>query len=164
MESESFTARLAQAFITNRETLTTAIVESCPVPMFMADEHGRWTFVNAVMLRLLCRDASELLDVAWLRALAPSSTAEIAALWESVARHKLTIHHLRVDFAQGLGGIVSGYFTVNHVHPACYVGWFVPICCTPVDCPMHGFLLKNIPHSISSGTLTPATPAHSSAR
>lgn len=159
----SFAVRLAESFILNRELLTAAIVESCPVPMFVADTAGHWVFVNDVYTRLLCCDAAQLLDDNWVNTLAPSSAATLRSVWDAVVSQKMSIDHLRVEHRQGRGGTVHGYLSVKRVHASSFVGWFVPICCTPQDCPMHGFLLHNIPYPLTLGTLT-GTVAAAAAR
>lgn len=135
---------LATTLITSRETIRTAIVESCPVPMFVADKSGDWVHINLNYQKLIMQPIDQVVGRGWLSTLTPSSRLKVESVWDHVVRHRIGVKHLAVEHVQPTGGILQGFMDVGYVSVDGFVGWFVPICTEPVSCPVHEHLLKNI--------------------
>lgn len=135
---------LANTLITNRETIRTTIVESCPIPMFVADYMGDWVHVSLNYQKLLAYTTAEFLGRAWLETLAPESRKKTQSTWEHLVRYRVGVRHFPVEHLQADGHIVSGFMDVGFVPVDGFVGWFVPMCDEPTECPVHQHLLKNV--------------------
>lgn len=134
--------------------MAVAIAETCPVPMFLANFEGDWAFVNVYCQRALLRESSELLDRGWFRFVYEADRDIVHVHWRHLVERKLNAHHIQIRFVQKTGHVLRGYMDVAHVKGVGFVGWFMPICEEPVECPMHQTLLRNVA-SISSGTRIP---------
>lgn len=135
---------LATTLITTRETIRTAIVESCPVPMLVADHQGSWVHVNAPYQALLACASDEVIGARWLDTLTPASRSRVEKVWEHIVRHRIGVRHLPVEHVHSSGRVVVGFMDVGFVPVDGFVGWFVPVCADPVECPMHEHVLRNI--------------------
>lgn len=140
-----FAIRLAETLISNREVLTNAIVESCPVPMFVADNEGSWLLANEPYLLLLGRQPADVVGNGWLSTLTPRNRVFMETEWVRIVRERISARHLLIEHVQPGGMVIHGYACIGHVHVAGFVGWFVPICDEPKACPVHGYLLHNVP-------------------
>lgn len=136
---------LAAALIDNRQALITAIVESCPVPMFVTDREGHWVHVNIHYQKLLGHAQELLLGDGWMSTVVEEQRVSLTDFWHRIIGNKVGVNHLQLVHTQGHAhnGRVIGFMNVGYVNAAGFVGWFVPICATPGDCPLHGFILGN---------------------
>lgn len=142
----SLAEALASTFITNREGIVNAVVESCPVPMFVADTSGKWVHVNLHYQKLLGHTEERLRGDGWLTTIKAEHRSHLAEFWRHIVGSRVAVSHLQVIHDQGYstGGMVMGFMNIGYVPSSGFVGWFVPICSTPSECPLHGFLLHNV--------------------
>ncbi len=135
---------LASTLIKNREAIRTAIVESCPIPMFVADAVGDWVHVSLNYQKLLAQPTNEILGRKWLNTLTPRSREKAESIWDHVVQHRVGVRHLPIEHVQASGHVLSGFMDIGFVPVDGFVGWFVPMCAEPVACPVHEHLLKNV--------------------
>lgn len=153
----SLSESLARALIANREAFTTAIVESCPVPMFAADMQGDWIHVNLNYQRFLLRRLEDVCGNGWKNTVHPEDRAVLLAQWDHIVARRLNARHILFRHTRpGLMGPIAGYLSVGCVPGSGFIGWFAPVCAKPVECPFHEHLLRNI--VVSSGTSVSAKP------
>lgn len=140
----AFTAfELAEKLAQGRESAEKGIARHCPIPVFIADAQGRWLSVNEPMQRLMAQTEGQLTGDRWLLRVQPLALDEIAADYAKIFESKPASARLFLQFVAGDKRAFSAYATfcrsgVN------YVCFLVPVCATPVDCPVHGFLLHNV--------------------
>lgn len=138
--------QLASSLILSKEKVRAAIVDSCPVPMFIADAQGKWVYVNVHYQKLLRLPTIQVLDDGWKGTLTEACTERFLPIWDHLIFQKVSGRHLALEHYQGVSRrhTVSGFMDIGFVTPDSFVGWFVPICEQPAVCPLHVTLLQNI--------------------
>jgi PAS domain S-box-containing protein len=118
-----------------------SIAEHCPVPVFVADYRGQWIEVNDPMVRLLgAARAAQLTGKQWLRLLLPAKqSAEYARLFTD----RPASGRIQLKFRTQDNRHVVSFASLVRLEDA-YLGFLVPCCEHPKECPIHHFLLRNI--------------------
>lgn len=135
----SLTVELAKAFVNGRQALKDAIVNRCPIPMFVTDAEGRWKCVNALHAQLLRVPESDLCGDGWRKFM----DADVLNRYDRAVSEKSDMHHVACTVHPSGSGTMHGFMDMAFISPDGYIGWFVPICVNPQDCPTH-ILLGNI--------------------
>lgn len=135
---------VARAFIDNRQAVRDAIVNSCPLPMFAADMDGQWMYANEMYLKLLGIPLERAIGDGWRTSLHASCSESVIEVYARVIGEQSAARHVPVVHQQSTGHAVHGFMDVAYAPGSGFVGWFAPVCVSPVDCPLHG-LLGNIP-------------------
>lgn len=143
----SYTAfQLAEKLASERERVEQAIVAYCPVPVFVTDKDGRWISANEPMQRLMSQTEGQLSGDRWLRRVHPRSE-EQQITYEQVFSEQAANAKMHLRFRAADKREFSAYVSLLRLSTANYLGFIVPICDTPVNCPVHGFLLHNLDHT-----------------
>lgn len=138
---------VARAFIDNRQAVRDAIINSCPLPMFAADTDGQWMYVNEMYLKLLGVPLDRVVGNGWRDMLHESCSASVIEVYARVIAEQSAARHVPVVYQQSTGHVVHGFMDMAYAPSSGFVGWFAPVCISPVDCPLHG-LLGHIPNRI----------------
>lgn len=142
--SMAFTAfELAEKLAQGRESAEKGIARYCPIPVFITDAQGRWTSVNEPMQRLMAQSEGQLTGDRWLLRVQPLVLDEVEAGYAKIFESKPASAKLFVQFTAADKRAFSAYITFCR-SGSTYVCFLVPVCTTPVDCPVHGFLLHNV--------------------
>lgn len=140
----AFTAfELAEKLAQGRESAEKGIARCCPIPVFIADAQGRWMSVNEPMQRLMAQTDGQLAGDRWLMRVQPATLDEVERSYAKIFETKAVNAKLLVSFVAGDKRAFNAYVTFCRSGQT-YVGFVVPVCPQPVDCPVHGFLLNNI--------------------
>jgi PAS domain S-box-containing protein len=135
---------LAEKLAEDRERLDKAIVSHCPVPVFTTDKTGKWLSMNEPFTRLLGIDAADALGVGWQKKLFSETAKETKNAWSDLIEKADTTDRILLKFKASDGRLVSTWATMVRLIDARWIGFAVPICTTPIECPVHCFLLHNV--------------------
>lgn len=131
---------LAQRMQRDREEAHKAVAAHCPVPVCLTDHRGQWLEVNEPMVRLLAAKSIQLTGKQWTKLLTPAKQiGEYTKMFVSRPETAKTQLKLKTPDGRAVTGFLS-LIRLEHV----YLGFLVPCCDHPVNCPVHGFLLQNI--------------------
>lgn len=123
-----------------------AIAGNCPVPAFRVDAHGAWLSANIMFQRLLAVSELDLKGSKWQTFIDPRSAEQSKLDWKSFVLSKAKIAKLNWKLIDANNNVVSVHVSLVEMPKGNYVGFAVPICESPFNCPMHGFLLGNVPY------------------
>lgn len=135
---------VAERLARERDYVEKGIVEHCPVPVFVADGHGRWIRTNAPMQKLLASDDATLRGDGWLGCVEPTAMRDVLCQWRDVFQARSKQFKMKLAFSAPDGRKVTTYTSLIRLENGHYIGFTVPICDHPSGCPVHGFLLHNI--------------------
>lgn len=138
---------VARAFIDNRQAVRDAIINSCPLPMFAADTDGQWMYVNEMYLKLLGIPLERAVGDGWRATLHASCSESVTEVYARVIGEQSVARHVPVIHQQSTAYVVHGFMDVAYAPSSGFVGWFAPVCTSPIDCPLHS-LLGNIPNQL----------------
>jgi PAS domain S-box-containing protein len=135
---------LAQKLAEARELFDQAIVEHCPIPVFYADKDGRWCRTNEPMQKFLAVDNEELIGARWQKLLLPGTLRVSRREWQETVLSKPEASRLHMQFKTEDGRTPCVYTSILRLVNGGFIGFMVPVCDHPVNCPIHEFLLHNI--------------------
>lgn len=135
---------VAERLARERESVQLGIVEFCPVPVFVADRTGRWLSANVPMQTLLAVKEAKLCNDGWLGTVDPKMMRDLLAQWHDIFEKRPPKAKLRIHFITSDGRDFNSYTTLIRLTNESYIGFIIPACANPVNCPVHGFLLHNI--------------------
>lgn len=140
---------LAEKLAEERERLDKAVVTHCPVPVFTTDRTGKWLSVNEPFTRLLGIEATDALGDIWQKKLFAETAKATKNAWSDLIERAATTDRILLKFKATDGRLVSAWATMVRLIDARWIGFVVPICVTPIECPIHCFLLHNIEESLT---------------
>lgn len=135
---------LAERLAEERERVDKAIVSNCPIPVFTSDKDGKWLSVNEPFTRLLGVGSDDLLAVRWQRLLFVAESAKIKKAWSDTMASDKIKECILFKFNASDGRQVQAWASLLKLDLSHWLGFMVPICTTPTDCPVHHFLLHNL--------------------
>lgn len=140
----AFTAeQLAEKLAQEREKIEQGIARHCPVPVFTACAEGRWVSANEPMQRLMAQSEGQLSGDRWLMRVEPDMLETVERDYQQVFGEKVPSAKLFIRFRAADQRRFDAFISMVRIG-SCYVGFLVPACSNPVECPVHGFLLHNI--------------------
>jgi PAS domain S-box-containing protein len=140
---------LAERLAEERERVDKAIVSNCPIPVFTSDKDGKWLSINEPFARLLAVGADDLLAMKWQRLLAASESVQLKKAWLDTMASDKVKERILFKFSAADGRQVQAWASLIKVDLSRWLGFMVPICITPTDCPLHHFLLHNLEESLT---------------
>jgi PAS domain S-box-containing protein len=135
---------LAERLAEERERVDKAIVSNCPIPVFTSDKEGKWLSVNEPFTRLLGVSSDDLLATRWHHLLIAAEAVQIKKVWLDVLASDKIKERILFKFSASDGRQVQAWASLLRVDLSRWLGFMVPICTTPTDCPVHHFLLHNL--------------------
>lgn len=140
----TFTAfELAEKLAKGRESAEKSIARYCPVPVFTADEKGRWQSANEPMQRLMAQTEGQLNGDRWLMRVHPAALEQVEKDYSKAVTSKVSSSTIHLHCCAADGREFCAYMTLFQSSGS-FVGFILPVCSTPVECPVHCFLLHNI--------------------
>ena len=142
--SDSLAVQLAQAFVGLKSEFEEAIAASCPVPLFVSDSTGKWIYTNRCLQLLLAAPSSELLGDAWVKCIHKAHAAQTTEDWLAYTSGKSDSVSMKIHYAARDGRLGCAYIRASRSKSGNHVGFVIPACDEPNNCPLHGFLLRNV--------------------
>lgn len=135
---------LAEKRIDERSQFERALTESCPVPVFYAEQSGKWKCVNEPMCILLNASAADIVADGWMKFVPKEHMVPTGDAWHemlSSASPKLSFTSL---LKPNGGNPVRVFFSLVRVPFGGILGYVMPKCDNlDTYCPVHDHLLKN---------------------
>lgn len=94
-ESRSIALALAHRFVQYEDKIEhvaaqlrqyKTIIDLCPMPMFFADERGKWVYANQAMQRVIDASLEEIQHEGWQEFIHPDDIGETIHFWESFVK------------------------------------------------------------------------------
>lgn len=134
---------LAEKLASTHDAHNLSLAVHCPLPVFQSDLRGMWTHANAPLLKLLACDARDLLADSWIKWLHPHSLSHAKRDWLEAINDKPEVRQFRWRFAVKDGRVFGAKVQVSKAGSLGMVGFIVPSCTHPRNCPIHNFLLDS---------------------
>ncbi len=135
---------LTEKLVEDREKLDKAILSNCPIPVFTTSKDGGWLSVNKPFANLLAVESDSLLALRWQKLIVPGELRRVKRLWQAIIDGESTVARIKFVFRAGDGRQVPGYGSLVRLSDGRWIGFMMPICEHPSNCPVHNFLLHNI--------------------
>lgn len=136
--------QIAELMASEHDAFARAIADNCPLPVFRVDAHGAWLNVNSAMQKLLDVSELDLKGQKWQKCLNPQHADQCKLDWKNFVESKAKTAKLTLKLIDANNNVLSVHVTLCEMPKNNYVGFAIPICETPFNCPVHGFLLGNI--------------------
>lgn len=148
-ENTSLAVQLAEKFNSIREEFQRVLAETCPIPVLVTDGNGNWIYANKPLQDMLGAALSDLIGDGWSKRVYNADAAKVTHSWSAMFEKQPAELKIKTTYTVFGGQHVTAYMQLTKMQTGTYIGFLMPVCENPVNCPVHGQIL----HHLDSGSL-----------
>jgi PAS domain S-box-containing protein len=127
-----------------RSMIENAIITHCPVPCFVLRTNGTCESANRLLLQLVKYPEEYLVLKGIMGVVHPDDQEAFTEVISAAVRDKHGVQSYSHRIRPKKGPDVSVFTDMHHVESAGYVGFMLPVCNAPQECPLHCSLLHHL--------------------
>jgi PAS domain S-box-containing protein len=135
---------LAEKMAQRRSLIENAIITHCPVPCFVLRTNGTCESANRLLLQLVKHPEEYLVLRGIVGVVHPDDQEAFTEVVSAALREKQGVQSYSHRIRPKKGDDVPVYTDIYYVDSAGFVGFIMPTCNAPQNCPLHGSLLHHL--------------------